>query len=42
MIEQVRELGPLDWPNKWEEVDDLEAAFESLIAEHAEAMEVPA
>ena len=42
MVEQVRELGPLNWPNKWDEEDDLEAAFERLVQEHAEAMEVPA
>ena len=42
MVEQVRELGPLNWPNKWDEEDDLEAAFERLVEEHAEAMEVPA
>lgn len=42
MVEQVRALGPLEWPNKWDEEDDLEAAFERLVEEHAEAMEVPA
>jgi F420-non-reducing hydrogenase iron-sulfur subunit len=42
MVDQVRALGPLSWPNKWEEEDDLEAAFERLVEEHAEAMEVPA
>jgi F420-non-reducing hydrogenase iron-sulfur subunit len=42
MVDQVRALGPLEWPNKWDETDDLEAAFERLVEEHAEAMEVPA
>jgi F420-non-reducing hydrogenase iron-sulfur subunit len=42
MVEQVRALGPLDWPNKWSDDGDLEAAIERLVEEHAEAMEVPA
>lgn len=42
MIDQVRELGPLNWPGKWSEDGDVEAAIGRLAEEHAEAMEVPA
>jgi len=42
MVEQVRALGPLNWRNKWGEADDIDAALERLVEEHAEAMEVPA
>jgi F420-non-reducing hydrogenase iron-sulfur subunit len=40
MTEQVRQLGPLHWRQRWQEEGDLEAAIDDLIAEHAEAMEV--
>jgi len=42
MIDQVRELGPLNWSARWAENGQIEAAIQSLIVEHAEAMEVPA
>jgi F420-non-reducing hydrogenase iron-sulfur subunit len=42
MVDKVRELGPLNWPSKWKEKVDIEAALEELAHEHAEAMEVPA
>jgi F420-non-reducing hydrogenase iron-sulfur subunit len=42
MVEQVRALGPLNWPGKWAETDDIDAALDQLVEEHAEAMEVPA
>ncbi len=42
MIDQVRELGPLNWSARWSENGQIEAAIQSLIVEHAEAMEVPA
>lgn len=41
MIEQVRALGPLDWPKNWSENGKIEEAIEQLVEEHAEAMEVP-
>jgi F420-non-reducing hydrogenase iron-sulfur subunit len=42
MVEQVRGLGPLDWPENWIETIPIEEAVERLAEEHAEAMEVPA
>jgi F420-non-reducing hydrogenase iron-sulfur subunit len=42
MVEQVRALGPLNWQNKWAEKEDIDAALDRLVEEHAEAMEVPA
>jgi F420-non-reducing hydrogenase iron-sulfur subunit len=42
MIDQVRELGPLDWRSKWSENGQIEEAISRLAVEHAEAMEVPA
>lgn len=42
MVEQVRTLGPLNWPGHWSENGKVKAAIESLAEEHAEAMEVPA
>jgi F420-non-reducing hydrogenase iron-sulfur subunit len=42
MVDQVRALGPLDWPGKWPEEEDIDAALDRLVEEHAEAMEVPA
>ncbi len=41
MIEQVRALGPLDWPKNWSENGKIDKAIEQLVEEHAEAMEVP-
>jgi F420-non-reducing hydrogenase iron-sulfur subunit len=42
MIEQIRELGPLDWPSNWSENGRREKPPEEIIKEHKEAMEVPA
>jgi F420-non-reducing hydrogenase iron-sulfur subunit len=42
MVEQVRELGPLNWSQYWSENGVVEKAIERLADEHAEAMEVPA
>ena len=42
MVEQVRALGPLNWPAAWPENGKVEEAIEKLAHEHAEAMEVPA
>jgi F420-non-reducing hydrogenase iron-sulfur subunit len=42
MIDQVRALGPLNWPGNWSENGEVEAAITRLAEEHAEAMEVPA
>jgi F420-non-reducing hydrogenase iron-sulfur subunit len=42
MIDEVRELGPLNWPARWSENGKIEAAIQKLTVEHAEAMEVPA
>jgi F420-non-reducing hydrogenase iron-sulfur subunit len=42
MIDQVRELGPLNWSARWSENGQVEAAIAKLSVEHAEAMEVPA
>jgi F420-non-reducing hydrogenase iron-sulfur subunit len=42
MIDEVRALGPLNWPGHWSENGEVEKAIESLAEEHAEAMEVPA
>jgi F420-non-reducing hydrogenase iron-sulfur subunit len=42
MVDQVRALGPLNWPGKWSEEEDIDAALDRLVEEHAEAMEVPA
>ena len=39
MVDQVRALGPLNWPSNWSE--DVDAAIERIVEEHAEAMEVP-
>jgi len=42
MVEQVRALGPLDWPGNWQENGNLEDAITQIAKEHEEAMEVPA
>lgn len=39
-VEDVRKLGPLNWPGNWEENGERLAALESIVHEHAEAMEV--
>ncbi|MFN2149124.1 MAG: hydrogenase iron-sulfur subunit [Anaerolineales bacterium] len=42
MVDKVRELGPLNWSQKYSQNGEVEAAIEALKHEHAEAMEVPA
>ncbi len=42
MVDQVRELGPLNWSKHWSENGQVEKAIENLVHEHEEAMEVPA
>ena len=42
MVEQIRKLGPLNWPHNWSEDGGRERAIARLPLEHAEAMEVPA
>lgn len=42
MVQQIRELGPLNWPKKWSVNGEYEAAVEKLAKEHAEVLEVPA
>jgi F420-non-reducing hydrogenase iron-sulfur subunit len=39
-VEDVRRLGPLDWPANWEEDAKRLEALEAIKREHAEAMEV--
>ncbi len=39
-VEDVRKLGPLDWPANWEENAQRLEALEAIKREHAEAMEV--
>ncbi len=40
--ERLRALGPLAWREQWTEPEDRTAPVETLAAEHAEALEVPA
>ena len=43
MTEEVRALGPLNWPAQWSEEDgSIETAIQQLEQEHAQAMEVAA
>ena len=42
MVEQVRKLGPLNWPRNWQENGGRQKAIGELLEEHAEAMEVSA
>ncbi len=42
MVEQIRALGPLDWPRNWSGDPGAPAALERLAQEHAEALEVMA
>ena len=39
-VDDVRELGPLKWPQNWEENGDRLEALETIVKEHEEAMEV--
>lgn len=40
LVEDVRKLGPLNWPGNWEDVPERLEAIEKMAHEHAEAMEV--
>jgi F420-non-reducing hydrogenase iron-sulfur subunit len=40
MVEDIRALGPMDWPANWKHDPGTEAAISALADEHAEAMEV--
>jgi len=42
MVENVRQLGPLNWSQFWDTDEFDEAAFERIAQEHAQAMEVSA
>jgi F420-non-reducing hydrogenase iron-sulfur subunit len=42
LVEDVRKLGPLNWPGNWEEAPERLEAIEKMAQEHAEAMEVKA
>ena len=42
LAEDVRKLGPLNWPGNWEDDPERLAAIERMAHEHAEAMEVQA
>jgi F420-non-reducing hydrogenase iron-sulfur subunit len=39
-VEDVRALGPLNWPANWAEDGDRQAALEDIVHEHQEALEV--
>ena len=39
-VEDVRKLGPLNWPHNWAENGERKHALEAIVKEHAEAMEV--
>jgi F420-non-reducing hydrogenase iron-sulfur subunit len=40
LVEDVRKLGPLNWPANWEENGERLKALEAIVHEHEEAMEV--
>jgi F420-non-reducing hydrogenase iron-sulfur subunit len=40
LVDDIRKLGPLNWPANWAESDDRLAALEAIVHEHEEAMEV--
>jgi F420-non-reducing hydrogenase iron-sulfur subunit len=42
MVEDVRALGPLNWPKVWQQNGEVEAAVLRLAEEHSHSMEVPA
>jgi len=42
LVEDVRRLGPLNWPRNWEEIPERAEALESITKERAELMEVEA
>lgn len=40
MVEDVRALGPLKWPENWAETEDRLASLEAIAKEHEEALEI--
>jgi F420-non-reducing hydrogenase iron-sulfur subunit len=42
LVADVKRLGPLKWPQNWQEGDERLEAIAAMPKEHAEAMEVPA
>lgn len=42
LVNDVRELGPLHWPQNWHENGERKQALADIVKEHEEAMEVPA
>ena len=40
LVEDVRKLGPLNWPSNWEENGERIDALKAIAKEHEEAMEV--
>jgi F420-non-reducing hydrogenase iron-sulfur subunit len=40
MVADVKELGPLNWSENWDENGDRLKALEDIVKEHQEAMEV--
>jgi F420-non-reducing hydrogenase iron-sulfur subunit len=42
MVDDLRLLGPLHWPENWREAPEREEALESIVKERAELMEVEA
>jgi F420-non-reducing hydrogenase iron-sulfur subunit len=40
LVEDVRKLGPLNWPANWQENGDRLKALEEIVKEHEEALEV--
>ena len=40
LVDDVRKLGPLNWPANWAENGDRLEALEAIVKEHEEAMEV--
>jgi F420-non-reducing hydrogenase iron-sulfur subunit len=39
-VADIKKLGPLNWPDNWEEGDERLEALEAIVKEHEEAMEV--
>jgi F420-non-reducing hydrogenase iron-sulfur subunit len=42
LVADVKRLGPLKWPQNWQENGEREEALREIVKEHQEAMEVPA
>jgi F420-non-reducing hydrogenase iron-sulfur subunit len=42
LVDDVKRLGPLNWPKNWQENGERQHALEAIVKEHQEAMEVPA